>query len=162
MQARTLQYEKAALVALRNQIPVRGLPGVRIRAVKAQPPEGFDVQFELESGKKRVLVLGEIKSAVSPKLLEGIAPWIRRMKSLREGVSFALICQVLSPRSQSFCIENGIDFLDLGGNVSINVPGTFTLQRLGMQSKEWSISSNSVPSTNVFSRTVFPRVARLA
>jgi len=151
VQARTLQYEKAAQEALRNQIPVRGLPGVRIRAVKAQPTEGFDVQFELESGKKRVLVLGEIKSVVSPKLLEGIAPWIRRMKSLREGVSFALICPALSPRSQAFCIENGIDFMDLAGNVSINVPGTFTLQRLGMQSKEWSTPSNSLPSTNVFS-----------
>jgi hypothetical protein len=73
------------------------------------------------------------------------------MKSLREGVSFALICPALSPRSQAFCIENGIDFMDLAGNVSINVPGTFTLQRLGMQSKEWSTPSNSLPSTNVFS-----------
>ncbi len=152
MQARTLQYEKTALEALRNQIPVRGLPGVRIRAVKAQPTAGFDVQFEsLESGKKRVLVLWEFKSADSPKHLEGIAPWIRRMNSLREGISFALFCPALSPRSQAFCIENGIDFLDLAGNVSINVPGTFTLQRLGMQSKEWSTPSDSVPSTNVFS-----------
>ena len=101
MQARTLQYEKAAQEALRNQIPVRGLPGVRIRAVKAQPTEEFDVQFELESRKRRVLVLGEIKSAVSPKLLEGIAPWIRRLKSLREDVSFAPICLALCPHKHS-------------------------------------------------------------
>lgn len=151
VQAKTPHFEKTVLEALGNQIPVRGLPGVRIRVVKSQTAEGFDVQFELESGKKRVLVLGEIRSAVSPKLLEGIAPWIRRMKSLREGVSFALICPALSPRSQTFCIENAIDFLDLAGNLSINVPGTFTLQRLGMQSKEWTAASSSVPSTNVFS-----------
>ena len=41
--------------------------------------------------------------------------------------------------------------MDLAGNVSINVPGSFTLQRLGMQSKEWSAPSNSLPSTNMFS-----------
>jgi hypothetical protein len=151
MQTRGLQFEKTVLEALRDQIPVRGLPGVRIRVVKPQPADGFDVQFELESGKKRVLVLGEIKSAVSPRLLEQINPWIRRMKSLREGVSFALICPALSPRSQTFCIENGIDFLDLAGNVSVNVPGTFTLQRLGMKSKEWSTASYAVPGINVFS-----------
>jgi hypothetical protein len=120
VQARTLQYEKAVQEALRNQIPVRGLPGVRIRAVKAQPTEGFDVQFELESGKKRVLVLGEIKSVVAPKLLEGIAPWIRRMKSLREGVSFALICPALSPRSQAFCSRMASISWISRANVSIN------------------------------------------
>jgi hypothetical protein len=65
------------------------------------------------------------------KLLEDIAPWIRRMKSLRPGVSFALICPALSPRAQTYCIEQGIDFIDLAGNISINVPGEFTLQRLG-------------------------------
>ena len=162
MQARAFQFEKTVLEALRNQTPVRGLPGVRIGAVKPQPADGFDVQFELESGKKRVLVLGEIKSAVSPKLLEQIYPWIRRMKSLREGVSFALICPAISPRSQTVCIEKGIDFLDLAGNLSVNVPGTFTLQRLGMKSEEWSIASNTRSRHKRVFRTVFPRVARFA
>jgi hypothetical protein len=100
-------FEKEALAALSNQLPVRDLPGVRIRAVKAQPEDAFDVQFELQSGKGSVLVLGEFKSAVSPKLLEEIAPWIRRMKTLRSDVSFALICPALPPRSQSYCIEQG-------------------------------------------------------
>ena len=53
------------------QIPVRDLPGVRIRAVKAQPGDAFDVQFELQSGQRRIVVLGEFKSAVPLKLLEG-------------------------------------------------------------------------------------------
>jgi len=151
MQATEAQFEREALQALRTQIPVRDLPGVRIRAVKAQPKDAFDVQFELESGKSRILVLGEFKSVVSPKLLEDIAPWVRRMKSLRPGVSFALICPALSPRSQTYCIEQGIDFIDLSGNISINVPGTFTLQRLGLRAKERSGESASPLFTNVFS-----------
>jgi hypothetical protein len=145
------QFEREALQALRNQVPVRDLPGIRIRAVKAQPEESFDIQFELESGESRVLVLGEFKSTASPKLLEDIAPWVRRMKSLRPGVSFALISPALSPRAQAYCIEQGIDFLDLAGNISINVPGTFTLQRLGLRSKEPSGPSASPGFTNVFS-----------
>jgi hypothetical protein len=145
------QFAREALEALRNQVPVRDLPGIRLRAVKLQPEETFDIQFELESGKSRVLVLGEFKTAVSPKLLQDIAPWVRRMKSLRPGVSFAVISPALSPRAQACCIEQGIDFLDLAGNISINVPGTFTLQRLGLRTKERSGLSAPPAFTNVFS-----------
>ncbi len=154
------QFEKKALEALRSQSPVSDLPGVRIRAVKARPEDTFDVQFELESGKSRVLVLGEFKLAVSPKLLEGIAPWIRRMKTLRPDVSFALICPALPPRSQSYFIEQGVDFLDLSGNISINIPGKFTLQRLGMRSIEQDRESASPAFTNVFSGR-YSRVLRV-
>src|SRR5580704_15315713 len=151
MQATGTPLEKTVLQALREQIPVRDLPGVRVRALREQSEERFDIKFELESGKSRVLVLGEIKPALSPKLLQQIAPWIGRMKSLRPGVAFVLICPSLSPQAQMYCIENGIDFMDLAGNISINVPGTFTLQRLGRRSKEWSVTSSSLPATNVFS-----------
>jgi hypothetical protein len=151
MQATEAKFEREALEALRNQVPVRGLSGVRIRAVKAQPEETFDIQFELESGKSRVLVLGEIKPVVSLKFLQDIAPWVRRMKSLRPGVSFAVICPALPPRSRSYCIEQGIDFIDLAGNISVNVPGTFTLQRLGLRDKERSDESALPAFTNVFS-----------
>jgi hypothetical protein len=151
MQPKGSQLEKEVLQALRTQIPVRGLPGVRIRDVKAQPKDGFDVEFQLESGKRRILIYGEIKPAASPKLLEQLAPWIRRMRSLRQDAAFALICPVLAPRSQAYCIENGIDFLDLAGNISVNIPGTFTLQRLGMRGESPATGANQLPATNVFS-----------
>lgn len=151
MPATEAKFKREALQALRKQTPVQGLSGVRIRAVKAQTEKTFDIQFALESGKSRVLVIGEIKSAVSLKLLQDIAPWVRRMKSLRPGVSFAVICPALSPRSQSYCIEQGIDFIDLAGNISINVPGTFTLQRLGLRDKERTRESTLPAFTNVFS-----------
>jgi hypothetical protein len=145
------QFERTVVRALQDQAPVRDLPGVRICGVRAQPEERFDIAFELQSGKSRIRVLGEIKLALSPKLLEEIAPWIRRMKSLREDVAFALICPALSPQSQAYCIENGIDFLDLAGNISINVPGRFTIQRLGIRSKQRTESTGLSPAINVFS-----------
>jgi hypothetical protein len=157
---RTSQFERQAIESLRAQIPLRGLSGVRIRAVKAQPEAAFDVQFELQSGKRRILVFGEIKSSVPPRLLEDIAPWIRRMKSLRPGVSFALICPALSTRAQVYAIEQGIDFIDLAGNISINVPGEFTLQRLGMRNKEQGKEPASPISANVFSGR-YSRVLRV-
>ncbi len=148
---RLSQFERQAIEALRAQIPVRGLAGVRISAVKAQPAAPFDVEFQLQSGKRRILVFGEIKSSASPRLLDDIAPWIQRMKSLRPGVSFALICPALSTRAQMFAIDKGIDFIDLAGNISINVPGEFTLQRLGMRSQEQDKPSASASFPNVFS-----------
>ena len=157
---RESQFERQALQSLRAQIPIRDLPGVRIRAVKAQPEDAFDVQFELQSGKRRIVVLGEFKSAVPLKLLEDIAPWIRRMKSLRPGVSFALICPALSPRAQTYCIEQGIDFIDLAGNISINVPGEFTLQRLGTRTNRRTGESASPVFPNVFSGR-YSRVLRV-
>ncbi|MCL5287368.1 MAG: hypothetical protein M1453_05160 [Acidobacteria bacterium] len=151
MKSKGGQLERAVVQALRNQAPVRDLPGVRITAVREQPKERFDISFEMQSGKSRVLALGEIKPAVSPKLLEELAPWIQRMKSLREDVAFVLISPAISPRSQEYCIRNSIDFLDLTGNVSINVPGKFVLQRLGMRSKERGEPVRSFPGINVFS-----------
>jgi hypothetical protein len=148
---RESQFERQALASLRAQTPLRDLPRVRIRALKAQPEDAFDVQFELQSGKRRIVVLGEFKSAVPLKLLADIAPWIRRMKSLRPGVSFALICPALSPRAQTYCIEQGIDFIDLAGNISINVPGEFTLQRVGMRTSDRTGESTSPAFPNVFS-----------
>lgn len=124
---------------------------MRIRDVKAEPRDGFDVEFRLQSGERTILIYGEIKPAASPKLLEQLAPWIRRMRSLRQDVAFVLICPILAPRSQAYSIENGIDFLDLEGNVSIHVPGVFTLQRLGMHGEARATIPNPLPATNVFS-----------
>jgi hypothetical protein len=145
------KLEQEVAQALRRQIPVRDLPDVRIRDLKTQPANGFDVEFQLESGKRRILIYGEIKAAVSPKLLEEIGPWIRRMRALRPDAAFALISPFLTARSQAYCVENGIDFLDLAGNISINLPGVFTLQRLGKRGEPNATRDNQSPPTNVFS-----------
>ena len=124
---------------------------MRITDAKVEPQDGFDVEFQLESGNRRILIYGEIKPAASPKLLEQLAPWIRRMRSLRKDAAFVIICPTLAPRTQAYCIENGIDFLDLAGNVSVNVPGAFTLQRLGVRGEPRPAAANDLPATNVFS-----------
>lgn len=145
------QTEQVILEALRNQVPVRDLPGVSISDVQEQPEQPFDVSFELRSGRNRVQVLGEIKPTFSPRLLEEIAPWIQRLKSLRPDVAVAVIAPFLSPQSQAFCAENEIDFIDLAGNISVSVLGKFTLQRSGMRSRESSPPSDSQRTMNVFS-----------
>src|SRR5216684_3798179 len=90
--------------------------------------------------------------AFSPRLLEEIAPWIQRLKSLRTDIALAVIAPILSPRAQAFCVQNAIDFVDLARNIFINVPGKFTLQRSGMKGREITPSSlNSQRNINVFS-----------
>lgn len=146
------QTMKLIADALRNQIPVRDLPGVSIREVQEQPEQPFDICFELRSGTNRVQVLGEVKSAFSPRSLEEIAPWIQRLKSLREDVAVAVITPVLSPQAQAFCVQNAIDFMDLAGNIFINVPGKFTLQRTGVRAPGMPTPDSEGPRTiNVFS-----------
>ena len=153
--------ERIVAEALRSQVPVKGLPGVSIQNVCEQPEQPFDISFELRSGPNQVQVLGEIKPSFSPRLLEEIGPWIRRLKSLRADISVAVLAPVLSPQAQAFCIQNGIDFLDLAGNVFINVPGKFTLQRSGMRASSRSgATTENVRSANVFSGR-FSRVLRV-
>jgi hypothetical protein len=157
----TSETEQLVARALRGQIPLKGVPGVSIQNVREQPDQPFDISFELLSGPNRILVLGEIKSAFSPRLLEEIGPWIRRLKSLRTDVSVAVIAPLLSLQAQAFCIQNGIDFLDLAGNVFINVPGKFTLQRNGMRARgEFGTPSERARIVNVFSGR-FSRVQRV-
>ncbi len=157
----TSTMENTIAEALRNQIPVRALPGVSIANVQEQPGQPFDISFDLLSGPNQIRVLGEVKPTFSPRVLEEIGPWIRRLKSLRTDVAVAVIAPQLSSQAQTFCIENGIDFLDLSGNVFINVPGKFTLQRNGMRaSAEFAVPSQSARTANVFSGR-FSRVLRV-
>jgi hypothetical protein len=151
MASRELQFERQVVDALRKQLPVKDLPGVRIRQVRQEPERPFDVSFELSSGKNQVVVFGEFKQAPSPKLLAEIGPWMRRMKSLKQDAAFAVLAASLSPQAQAYSIANGIDFLDLAGNISIQVPGKFTLQRLGRRSLERSRTGEPSRNMNVFS-----------
>lgn len=147
-----IQIERDIADALRQQIPVKDLPGVSIRGVQEQPEQPFDIGFELRSGANRVLVLAEIRPAFSPRLLEEIAPWIQRLKSLRDDVAVAVIAPALSSQAQAFCMQNAIDFMDLAGNIFINLPGKFTLQRIGMKSRDIAMPvSKGQRTINVFS-----------
>lgn len=138
--------------SLRNEEPVKDLPGVSIRNVREEPEEGFDISFQLESGGSRVQVLGEVKSTFSPRLLEEISPWVKRLKSLRPDIAIAVLTPMLSPQAQAFCINNAIDFMDLAGNLYINVPGKFTLQRSGKRLRvDWKSDADSQRTINVFS-----------
>jgi hypothetical protein len=145
------QLERTMVEALRKQVPVKDLPGVRITEVRQEPERPFDVSFELTSGKNRIQVFGEIKEAPSPRLLAEIGPWMQRMKSLKKNAAFAVLAPSLSSQAQAYSIANGIDFLDLAGNVSIQVPGKFTLQRLGRRSTERNQTGDSSRRMNVFS-----------
>lgn len=138
--------------ALRNQIPISGLAGVSITDVRQKSDQPFDLTFGLRSGQNQVQVLAEVKASFSPKTLEEIAPWIRRLKALKPDAAVAVIAPRLSAQSQAYCVANDMDFLDLAGNLSINVPGKFTLRRTGMRRRDQETSSTEARgSLNVYS-----------
>ena len=144
--------------ALTDQVPFAQLPGIRVTNIAESRP--FDVLFDLESGENKVRVYAEIKQSISPRQLEDIAPWIARLKAIEKDAAFAIVSPALSQQAQAFCIEAGIDFLDLAGNISINVPGKFVLQRTGQRSKVVVEASDGPREVNVFSGR-FSRVVRV-
>ena len=150
--------EAAVLQALKDQAPFAQLPGVRLSNVRESQP--FDIRFDLESGKSTIRVYAEIKATITPRQLENIAPWIARLKAIEKDAAFAIVSPALSLQAQTFCIEAGIDFLDLAGNISINVPGKFVLQRTGQRSKGVVESTDAPREVNVFSGR-FSRILRV-
>ncbi len=150
--------EAAIIRALAEQVPFAQLPGVRAADVTESRP--FDIRFDLESGPNKVPVFAEIKQTISPKQLEIIAPWIARLKAIEKDAAFAIISPVLSPQAQAYCIDAGIDFIDLAGNISINVPGKFVLQRTGLRSNDSAQTTDPAREVNVFSGR-FSRVLRV-
>ena len=158
MQASVTASEAAIVQALKDQIPFVQLPGIQVTDVVDSRP--FDVRFDIESGTNKVRVYAEIKQSISPRQLENIAPWIARLKAIEKDAAFAIVSPALSQQAQAFCIEAGIDFLDLAGNISINVPGKFVLQRTGQRSKGVVESTEGPREVNVFSGR-FSRVLRV-
>jgi len=128
--------ESEILVALKTNEPLKGLPNVRIENLVPLPDATgakFDAKFDLRFGETKVEVYAEIKNSCTPKQVEQIAPWLSRFKATQKDAAFALVCPALSPQSQTLCLERNVDFIDLAGNVYINVPGKLLLQRVGME-----------------------------
>ncbi len=131
--------EREILQALKDNEPFKGLPNVRVANLVEQPEakQGkFDAKFDLQFGDNKVEVYVEVKSAATPKQVEQIAPWLYQMKAMKNGTAFALVCSAISPQSQRLCLERNVDFIDLAGNVSINVPGKLLLQRVGREARQ--------------------------
>jgi hypothetical protein len=148
--------EREIFKALRDNEPFKGLPNVRVANLVEQPDakQGrFDAKFDLEFGDAKVEVCVEVKSTFTPKQVEQIAPWLSQMKAMKDGTAFALVCPAISPQSQRLCFERNVDFIDLAGNVFINVPGKLLLQRVGMEpQKETSPSFYRNPFSGKSSR----------
>ena len=123
--------QEAILAALRDNLPFADLTGVRVAYVLDDPREKgpLDVRVVLSHGDTRVEVFGEVKNACTPKLVKEIAPWLAGMKAVRPDAAFALICPALSDEAQAVCAQHHIDFIDLAGNVSINVPGKLYIRQ---------------------------------
>lgn len=158
MKGSATSTEAVVVQALKDQVPFAQLPGIKVSDVVDSRP--FDVRFDLESGTNKVRVYAEIKQSISPRQLENIAPWIARLKAIERDAAFAIVSPALSQQAQAFCIEAGIDFLDLAGNISINVPGKFVLQRTGQRSKGPVESAEGPREVNVFSGR-FSRIIRV-
>src|ERR1035437_82345 len=131
--------EREIIQALKDNAPFKGLPNVFVTNLLEQPggTQGrFDAKFDLQFGETKVEVYVEAKNNCTPKLVEQIAPWLSQMKALQKGAAFALVCPALSPQSQKLCFERNVDFIDLAGNVFINVPGKLLVHRVGMAPRE--------------------------
>ena len=131
--------EREILQALEKNEPFKGLPNVRVANLVEQPEakQGrFDAKFDLQFGDANVEVYVEVKSTFTPKQVEQIAPWLSQMKAMKKGTAFALVCPAISPQSQRLCYEGNAGFIDLAGNVFINVPGKLLLQRVGMEPRK--------------------------
>lgn len=130
--------EQKIVDLVKKGIPFDGMSDIRIVDVRAEYRKNFfsntnirpDVVITLDFVGTLIKVYGEVKTQVTPKILEQLHPWFARFRSIAQQGTFVFICPYLSPRSQQYCQKNNIDFIDLCGNVLIRVPGKLLIQRL--------------------------------
>lgn len=122
--------EDEIIAALRSGVPFDDLPDISVESVSVEtgPP---DLTITLNVAGRKVALYGEIKNNCSPLRIAQIAPWLRQFKQSRPQAAVALICPTLSAESQRICIDNGLDFIDLAGNVSIRIPSSLYVYRVG-------------------------------
>jgi len=127
--------EQEIIEQLKKGQPFDGLGDIRVIDTQIKPSFYGDIRPDvvimLEYGDISLRVFGEVKTQVSPKILNQIGLWLKRAKALNPTETYALICPFLSPQSQKYCQENNIDFIDLSGNILLRIPGKILIERLG-------------------------------
>ena len=90
-----------------------------------------DVVLVLDYNGTSLTIYGDIRPQMTPKTLVIGSPWLSRRESTEKPELNTLICPFLAASSQQFCLKNGINFIDLSGNIYLNKPGKILIQRLG-------------------------------
>src|SRR5262245_24938692 len=136
--------------------PFAELSGISVLGLEKHPKASdaqFDVKFTLQFGQNQLQVYGEVKNECTPKSVQQLVPWLARMKAFQTGTAFALICPYLSPEAQAIYAENNVDFIDLAGNISINVPGKAWIRR--------STPKGTKPPTQTFQNPFIGKSSRV-
>jgi len=121
--------------SLRQGEPFAGMPQILVENVSFEERAATkaEANLTLNAGGRRVPVVLEVKTLCTPRIAEQLVPWLAQIKRARPGSAVALVCPRISPDSQRLCAENEVDFIDLSGNVYLNVPGTIYVLRTGMK-----------------------------
>ncbi len=114
----------------------------------------LDARLEIAFGKIRIRALAEIRPVVSPKILREIVPWLVKLKKGDTKSLYPIICPYLSQESQRYCIEYGVDFIDLSGNISLSIPGKVFIRRLDRPNRFPTQKLIQNPFSRVSSRVV--------
>lgn len=137
--------EQEIITELKKGSPFDGLREVKVIEVSLEPIISEynymklirnDVILRIDFSGMPFTILGEIKSQLSPKLLLQISPGLFRFKKSNLKEIPVLITSYITKNLQDYCLKNNINFIDLSGNVSINVPGKVLIQRLGQPNKK--------------------------
>lgn len=92
-----------------------------------------DVLFTLRFGQREIKILGEVKTQVTPKLIDLVIMQLSYYKEIAPSDIdiFALICPYLSEQNQLYCRKKNINYIDLSGNMFLRIPGTLLIERTG-------------------------------
>ncbi len=141
--------EQEIIEQLKQKNLFEGLGGIRLSNIFAEsynsinnnlyctniPSMQSDIELKMDFSGIPITLYGEIKNQVTPKLLDQITPMFVRQKKSSPKEIYVLITPYLTTNSQNYCLKNGINFIDLSGNIFISVPGKIMIQRIGQQNK---------------------------
>ena len=94
-----------------------------------------DVVLELSYGNKPIKLVCVIKSLVRTITIENAIRQIEKLPRRRGIYKNCLIAPFLSETFRTLCRKNDISYIDLSGNISINIPGILYIERVGEANK---------------------------
>ena len=108
---------------------------------------GPDAIWSLRSGSHEWRMLVEVKSALWPRGVEALAARVKTLATEVKADRCLVILPRVTTRTGKFLQREGIDYIDVRGNIRITVPGRFLLIARGR--RETSMADLPIPKDRI-------------
>ncbi len=120
------------------------IPGLRLQNCSDESDSNYyDVVLELSYGNKSIKLMCLIKSIVRTITIEHAIRQLENIPLKGNKYKFCLVVPYLSKKFRALCREKEIAYIDLSGNIFINIPGVLYVEKGGEANKHKELTKQT-------------------